>query len=310
MRLATLGPRNPATTRSLHRVGVAYYFLDDLDRATTHFLRAIEVWQAQLPGSELPLADSLTMQAFTLLRWGRFEPALKDALAALELRRSVLPPDHNLIGEGLNNAAKCLFELGRIDEAIEYLLNALAIDQASFTSDHNDLVLDYVPLALYQLAAGRLDEAILAADTAVAMATRLHHSSPNQGLLDRARQVKVEVLRAEGRLQQALDLEQEVLRTRRASLPASHPYVVGSQSVLADLLRQLGREEEAMQQFSVALDGWHQQPDRYTRQLVDSMQRFADAGHCEWLDTPAPSTMPAVMTAALERSRAICSERP
>ncbi|HET9032605.1 MAG TPA: serine/threonine-protein kinase [Dokdonella sp.] len=306
IRQAAFGADDAKTIRSLHRVGVAYYFLDDLDHADSIFSKAIAASLKQLPESAIQLADSYTMHAFCQSAWGQFDEALETYREALKVRRSVLPANHNLIGEGLNNLAGGLFDLGRTEEAIRTEYEAFRIDKENFHGDHNDLVLDLVPLARYLIKDGQIENASRSADEAVAMATRLNQKSPNQGTLDRARQVKVEVLRAQGQLQAALDLQRDVLRTRLQNLPPSHTYIIGSRSVLADLLRRLGHSEDANQQLNRTLDGWRQNPDRYTRELIDSMQTFADAGQCDWLTANWSKKMSTPMADALARDRKIC----
>jgi eukaryotic-like serine/threonine-protein kinase len=307
IRLEAFGNDDARTIRSLHRVGVAYYFLDDLDHADSLFLKAIAASRGQLPEAAIQLADSYTMHAFSLSARGRFDEALETYREALKVRQSVLPANHNLIGEGLNNLAGGLFDLGRTEEAIRTGYEALKVDKENFHGDHNDVALDLVPLARFLIKAGQLEDASRTADEAVGMARRLDENSPNQGTLDRARQVKVEVLRAKGQLKAALELQRDVLRTRLQTLATSHAFVIASRSVLADLQRQLGRSEEANLEINLALESWRQQPDRYTRDLIDTMQAFADAGQCDWLAVDWSIKMPARMKAAIERDRKACA---
>ncbi|MGE4071059.1 MAG: tetratricopeptide repeat protein [Lysobacterales bacterium] len=306
MRLKALGPDDPRTIHSLHRVGAAYYQLQDLERANVIALQAIEAWREHLPEHSLEMANSYTIHALSEFRMGGFEEALRAIDEALSLRRAVLPDDHNLIAEGLTNRARCLYALGRIDEAIASLRQSLAINQRIFTNDHWDLVLQYEKLAQYLVARGDLAEAEQIADQALAMAGRLHQRTPNPELVDLARQAKIMVLRAQGQLPPALELARDVLQSRLQHLPPLHSNTLTTRSVLADLLRRNGDYEQARAELALALEGWRQRPKFYVPELDKTMNGFAQDGHCAWLGTTWPAAMPPRMAAAIARDRGTC----
>jgi eukaryotic-like serine/threonine-protein kinase len=308
MRLATLGPDAPNTIHSLHRIGTAYYFLNQLDQAQGYFDQAVAAWRLQTPQSNPQLANALTMLASVEADRGQFDAALPVFEEVLALFRSIYPPDHPFISEGLHNLSTCLFDMGRVKEAIQMHRQAIAIDEAAFDGDDRSLVIDYEWMARYQVAAGNLPEAAELANKAVAMASRLHQKNPNQGLLDRARQMQVEVLRAQGKLEHALELQRDVLRTRLQDLPASHIFVIGSRSVLADLLLKQGQISEADEQLNLALDGWRAQPSGYIRQLVHAMGEFASARQCQWLDADWPAQSSVPMRASVQRGQQFCAQ--
>jgi serine/threonine-protein kinase len=308
MRLQTLGPDAPNTLHSLHRVGTAYYFLNQLDPAESHFLRAIEGLRLQAPQSNLQLANALTMQASVEADRGEFTRALPLFEEALALYQSLFPSNHPFISEGLHNLGTCLFDMGRIEDAIRMHRQVITISDAAFKDDDRSRVIDYEWMARYQVAAGNLPEAAAMADQAAGMAIRLHQKNPNQGLVDRARQMQVEVLRAQGKIEPALALQRDVLATRRQSLADSHIFVIGSRSVLADLLLKQGQIDDAEQQLTLALDGWRAQPGGYIRQLVHALNEFAAARQCRWLDGAWPAHSSAQMRDALQHARLLCGQ--
>jgi serine/threonine-protein kinase len=306
MRLAILGPDHPNTIHSLHRVGTAHYFLSDLAQAERDLLAAIEAWRMRQPAEPRRLADSLTMQAFIHSDRGRFEQAMPMYEEALALNRIAYPAGHPHLSEGLHNLATCLHDLGRYEAAIELQIEAIAIDEAAFDSDSRALVIDYEWMARHRLAAGQLAQAAAMAEKALAMATRLQARSADAGLLDRARQMQVEVWRAEGRLEEALALQQAVLQSRLQVLPPSHFYLINSHSVLADLLRQHNRTDEASAQLTLALSAWRGQPAIYSKQLLLTLRQFSQSGQCEWLEGDWPSALAPAMAALLTEARERC----
>jgi len=138
------------------------------------------------------------------------------------------------------------------------------------------------------------------------MAQRLHAGSPNPELVDLSRHVKVEVLRAQGEHASALALARETLRSREQHLPPLHGNTLATRSLVADLLRRMGRNDEAEQVLNESLDSWRQRPAVFTPELGQSMGYFADAGLCSWLDADWSMEMPKPMEATLESSRQAC----
>ena len=306
MRRQVLGPDATETIHSLHRIGAAYYQLQQLDRAADVVGTAIASWRTHLPEHRLDLANSLTILALSQLRMGNFENALRSIDETIRLRAEELPPDHNITAEGYTNRSRCHFALGRVDEAIADLRHSLQITEKLYLSDHWDLVLQYEKLAPYLIAIGDIEEASRVADTAVEMAMRLHQRTPNPELVDLARHSKVLVLRAQGQLQDALDLSRVVLASRQSNLPPLHGNLLATRSVLADLLRQTAATHEANQTLVAALDAWRERPFGYIPELDQAMNAFARSGQCDWLAATWPSTASTRMAAAIARDRSTC----
>ena len=307
MRLALLGPDDPATLRSLARIGDAHYFLNDLETAEGYFLQAVAAWRKQTPAQPNELGDALSMAAAVKADRGQLLDAIPMFEEVLALRRAAFPEGHPALSIAQHNLSTGLFDVGRVNEAIVLLQQSIAIDDEVYDSDHLDRVINYEWMARYQVAAGDIESAAAYSEQAVWMATRLHAQAPNQGLLDRARQMQVEVLREQRELTQALALQRDVLASRLANLPAGHTFVIGSRSVLADLLRRLGDDDAATEELALALAGWQSQPLGYTRQLVNSMDAFANAGRCDWLTTHWPNTLSPIMHEAVERGEKRCA---
>lgn len=306
MRLAVLGPEAPNTLHSLHRIGTAHYFLNQLDQAEEHLQQVIVALRNQTSGNEALLANALTIQASVHADRAEFAQAIEMFEEVVELFRALYPPNHPFISEGLHNLSTCLFDIGRVDEAIAIHRQVIAISEAAFETDDSSKVIDYEWMARYQIAAGDLLEARVMAERAVGMASRLHQADPNPNLLDRARQIEVELLRAEGRPEQALSLQREVLSSRLARLPAQHRFVIESRSVLADLLRDRGELAQADATLEQAIQGWQQQPGGYVRQLVHALAQFSKDGRCAWLDRTWPTAMSVPMREALQGARGRC----
>lgn len=306
MRLKILGPSHPDTLHSVHRIGAAHYFLNRFERAKEYLTRAIEGSREQQPESRLLLANALIVLAQVKADEGQFEESAELFDEVLALRKLTHAAVHPAQSEARHNLSTVLFDIGRIDEAIELHWEAIKIDEQVNQADHLDLVIDYEWMARYQIAAGELELAEEMADKAVAMATRLQQQSANPGLLDRARQIQVEVWREHGRIESALTLQRDVLRSRESLLQTGHRFVLESRSVLADLLRRDGEPVLARAELLRSIEGWREQPTGFVRQLLHSLDTFAEADECEWLAGDWPQPMAPAMLEALKRTRIAC----
>ncbi|MEZ5444130.1 MAG: serine/threonine-protein kinase [Lysobacterales bacterium] len=307
IRLAELGPRHVDTLDALHRIGAAQYFLNEFEAAETTLQQAIAGWRQQAEPPPTQLGNSLTMLGFVDADRGRFQQALPNLREALALNRAGYPPGHPRLSEGLSNLATCLYDLGQFAEALELQREATQISVASFSTDHTNIVIDREWMARFHLALNQVDAAAEMSALGLAMASRMHQRSPNQALFDRARQMRVQVLRAQGALDEALALQREVLASREQQLSPSHRYVLDSRSVLADLLRRLDQPDAANQQLRQAIADWHRQPDSYSRQLIHAIDAFSSAGQCGALDGSWPDTMFPRMADVVAEARRRCA---
>jgi hypothetical protein len=203
------------------------------------------------------------------------------------------------------NMAAAQYQLGEMRAARQSMEQAIVIDRQNFPGDHLDLVADHQWLAMSMLGEGDVTAAEPVVAAGLAMAERLHAAQPNVVMLDRMRQARAMLLRAQGQLEDARDLQREVLQSRLATLAPSDMYVSLARAVLADILYQLD-DAGAAQELVAAIDSWAAQPLYNQLELATALRRASSRGDCEWLDRPWPERMAPAIAEAVAQARSSC----
>lgn len=305
MRLELLGPDHIDTVRAQLRVALPLVLLDRLDEAKLLLEASIAAFSRLLPGAELPLANSYTVLGQVLRRQGESEAALAAYRHAYEVRQRVLPPGHSLFGEALMNIAAVQYQLGEMGAARQSLQQAIEIDRQNFPGDHLDLVADHQWLAMAMIGEGDVAAADAVVAAGLAMAERLHAERPNIVMLDRMRQARAMLLRAQGQLEAARALQHEVLQSRLATLAPTDMYVSLARAVLADILWQLD-DVAAPRELDAAIESWASQPLYNQLELATAMRRASSRGYCTWLDRAWPPRMAPAIAEAVEAAALTC----
>lgn len=76
--------------------------------------------------------------------------------------------------------------------------------------------------------------------------------------------------------------------------------------MLADLLRQQQRIDEAQTQPTQALTAWRSQPAIYSEQLLLSLRQFSQAGQCDWLEGDWPKASAPALLGVVAEARSHC----
>jgi tetratricopeptide (TPR) repeat protein len=170
------------------------------------------------------------------------EPALAEKYARLALDTLLLTEHTRYVALARQVLAHIYLDEGRAGEAIEVLEPARAILEASENAYDRGLIRVEVARALVEL--GRTDEALPLAETAAA---ELHDVSPIDA--GRAHDVLANALRRRGDLDGAIAAAERALTL----LPVDDRYRLAVSSNLAEMLREQGRSDEALDVLAEAV---------------------------------------------------------
>ena len=176
-----LGPDHLDVAQAHNNVGATYFFLEDYDRAATHYRRALDLRRRRL-GDHPLVANTESNLANLLHDQGRFSEAVPLFQDAIRIWRTTLRPDHPLVSTGLYGLAKSLRDLGRLAEAEQAATESLSIDRASLPLDHPYLADGLLGLAEIHTRQGRLS--VAEADYRAALA--IYDRRPETSDADRA----------------------------------------------------------------------------------------------------------------------------
>jgi len=268
---------------SVHNLAIVYYFKGDLDKAAELYQRSAELELANGGRDNHHYATSLHTLAIVYKDQGKLDEALEMELESLEIREKVLGPDHTHVGYSLSTLGELYRKLGRPAEGEAPGRRALVISKATQGLSHPEtawvrgnlvstlLAQDKIseaeevvtrsigeieaeggeaalPAALDELGdirrrQGRLDEAVGLYERAVAIQRQTSgDDDPRVGLsligLARVHVAKSEFDQAEGLFTEALALME-------AGWGKDDPDRLDALREYADLLSDLGREDEA-----------------------------------------------------------------
>jgi tetratricopeptide (TPR) repeat protein len=173
----TLGPDDPAVSRTLNRLGTAYYNLKRYDEAIDAYRRALEATRRTLGPRHPTVAVRLGNMSLVLQDQGKMEESLQALLESMSVEESALGPTHPRLAITHSNLASLLGDMGRPAEALEHARKAVAIDEAN-DPDPADAGASWSNVADDLFLLGRHAEAAAAARKARDLMTRAAGAPP------------------------------------------------------------------------------------------------------------------------------------
>jgi tetratricopeptide (TPR) repeat protein len=173
----------------------------------------------QIYGPDHPgLATVLSQQASLANDQGR--PAAAEALQrrALEIEETKLGPDHPNVAGSLNGIANYVFNQGRYDEAAKLFNQAVAAAERARGPDHTDVAVALEGRGTLKVRVGDLKSARDDLERALAIIER--HKSRE---LTRVRGILASVVAMEGKLPEAIAMEQQTVAIARAQFGDHSP---------------------------------------------------------------------------------------
>jgi len=138
-----LGADHPTTANSYNNIGAIYMNKGAYDKALEYYMKALEI-QEKVFGTEHP--DTATSYNFIGLVYenkGDYGKALEFHMKAHAVREKVLGMEHLDTAHSYNNIGVVYFAKGDYDKALEYCLKDLAITEKVVGTEHPDTAGSY-----------------------------------------------------------------------------------------------------------------------------------------------------------------------
>jgi tetratricopeptide (TPR) repeat protein/transcriptional regulator with XRE-family HTH domain len=241
IRERALGSDHPKVASSLNNLAIVYKEQGLYEEAIPLFQQALRIWERSQVSNHPEAAYPLNNLADIYKEQGLYEEAIPLFQRALHIREQVIGPDHPLVAMPLNNLADIYKEQGLHEEAKLFYERALYIWEQGLGPDHPDIAYALNGLAnlyreqsLYELARPLYQRVLT-------LRQSLQHFDVADSLHDIAYFHELQHQTIE-----ALSLYQQALTIREKALGPHHPKTNVTRTAYVQLLRELGRVEEAL----------------------------------------------------------------
>jgi tetratricopeptide (TPR) repeat protein len=239
------GPKSKETARSMEGLALNLYDQGDYTVSAALLRDAVAIQRELHDGPHPDLAQALNNLGFIITGAGEYAEAEQLFREALEMKRVLFAGDaHPEIAMGLNNIAFLLHQQRKYDSAEGLYREAKAMQVKLLGEQHPDVAMALNNLAFVTYEKGDLNAALAMSRESLEMYRQTvgdEHPSVARGLNNQAmwHMEDNDFAAAEPLLREALDL-------RRRLLGPEHADVAGSMTLLAGLLIDTGRFDEAL----------------------------------------------------------------
>jgi len=319
-RVAALGEEHPDSLASLNHLADLYYSEGRIDEVEPLDRRVLEIRRRVLGPDHPATLRSANALAATLFSRGRYAEAAELFKEGYELRRRTIGPNHPDTLVLANNLAAAYLEIGRYAEA-EVLLRDVMEGRVQVLGENHDLTIMAVHnlgVTLAQL--GRLDEAETRLRRAIAVRETMP-GDPRRLLFSMS--YLADVLRDQGRLDEAGALYRATLQRQREALGPDDGDTLRTASALAELELRSGKPEAAAAHIEAILNDevrvrGEGHPDTLSSLVTLARARIAQGRYTDAAELAARAEReggptlgtdhPEVLKARLARARALAAQ--
>ena len=227
---------------SLDDLGTVYLRKGEYDRAEASFQEAIEMIRTSEGDDSYRLVGTYNNLAVSHWERGQLEETLPYFERALAIAEMHFDDTHPMIGSILNNIGALHWTLEEYEEAAPYIRRSVEIGEKVLEPDHPELAIALSNLGEIESLVGNHDEA----EALFGRALAIFESKGVDPLLEAHAHLGLGLLyHRMGRLDESEREFLRVLEIREARLPADDESVKEVWQEYGDLLRDLGRTEEA-----------------------------------------------------------------
>ncbi|MEZ4649762.1 MAG: tetratricopeptide repeat protein [Candidatus Eisenbacteria bacterium] len=227
---------------SLDDLGTVYLRQGEYERAETSFREAIEMIRRSEGDESYRLVGTYNNLAVSHWERGQLEQTLPYFEKALAIAEKQFDETHPMIGSILNNIGALHWTLEEYDEAAPYIRRSVEIGEKVLEPDHPELAIALSNLGEIESLIGNHDEA----EALFHRALTIFESKGVDELLEAHAHLGLGLLyHRMGRLEESEREFLRVIEIREARLPAEDQSVLEVWQEYGDLLRDLGRSDEA-----------------------------------------------------------------
>jgi serine/threonine-protein kinase len=209
--------------------------------AEERYARLVAMWEQHYGAEHIHVATALTNLGHAQQQNGHTEQALVSAQRAVAIRQKLFGPEHPAVAISIGTRGTILSDLGRDQEAMVDFRRTLEIREKALGPDHPLVATSRLNLGMKLRLLGRHEEAQTQLESSLALYRKLGNQEGVAGALLALGQLHHKALRET----EALASVSEALAIQEAKLGPDHPEVADTLKIHANILRALGRFDEA-----------------------------------------------------------------
>jgi eukaryotic-like serine/threonine-protein kinase len=248
-------------------LGTNYRRTGDYEKAEEYLFRSLESSRARYPDIHEQIASTLNHISSLYQNMGEYEKALSYAIESHQMRLEIFGRGHLNTLAAHANTARTYSGAGRLQEAAETYQDVLAIFREEYGNDNFYIagILQsygnvYLRMEDYIRAESIMRESLEHSERLLP-AEHIRQGYPLKGLAD--------VLRGQGRYEEALGYAERAFLIRDESLPPNNSDVMMSRYTLGLCLWNLDRRDEAESHLRDAYAYFQTNPDRFQSQIEE-----------------------------------------
>jgi tetratricopeptide (TPR) repeat protein len=239
-----LGPMHIQTSYPIYNLAFLYFNQGKYTQAEPLFQRALYINEQALGPEHHNVSIPLNGMAELYREQGKYEEAERLYQRVLHISEQTLAPDHHFLAEVLHGMAILYLEQSRYENAEPLLWRALQMRERTLGPDHPQIAESLTGLGRLSFEQGKYEQAEPLLQRALQIGEQTFN--PEHPLIADTLYHLARFHQLQKHTTEALSLYQQALTIREKALGPQHPKTNATRTAYTNLLRELGREEEAM----------------------------------------------------------------
>lgn len=159
IREKTLGQVHPDVADTLDNIGILFYYQSNFEEAEKYYQKALEIRKSSLGENNPDVASSYDALARIYHSTGRYSEAADFYVKSLEILEKTLGPDHVGLPDRIHNLGLLYLTMGRYEEAETLHKRGLKIREKAWGMEHVRVYKSLDHMGYFYMMTGRYNEA-------------------------------------------------------------------------------------------------------------------------------------------------------
>lgn len=243
IRQKTLGPDHPEVANSFNNIAILHLYQRNYTKAETFYKKSLDIRRKSLREEHPAIAGVLEDLAYLYQEMGRTDEAEALLIEALLIMEKAYGADNPQVASVLESLSYIYIDQGRYSKAEEYIQRCLVIIKHAFGPDHPRVASSVSSLGHLYLQAGEYSKSEIQYKNAMSILEKA--TDPDDRTILEALSGLGQLYFQTGRIDEAEQYFREALKIIEKDSDIHFSATEKTVKKYADLLRMMGRDEEA-----------------------------------------------------------------